>query len=155
MKSKAVAYLLWWFLGIFGAHKFYLDKVGIGIAYVFTGGFVGIGWFIDLFTLSGQVDMYNLQHGGAIGGQQNQQQSQNIVVNVTTPAGNAAPQVTVSAEKQILSLTKDNEVLSLKQIIAQTNLEIDEAEEAVKKLVDRGMARELIESDGKIKYDFS
>ncbi len=155
MKSKAVAYLLWWFLGIFGAHKFYLDKVGTGIAYLFTGGFVGIGWFIDVFTLSGQVDLYNSQHGGLIGGQQNQQQSQNIVVNVNTPAGAPVPQVTVSAEKQILSLTKDNEILTIKQIIAHTNLEIDEAEEAVKKLVGRGMAKELIEADGKIKYDFS
>jgi len=155
MKSKAVAYILWWFLGVFGAHKFYLNKVGTGIAYLFTFGFLGIGWFIDLFTLSGQVDQYNYQNAGAIGSRQNQQQSQNIVVNVTAPAGAAAPQVSVSAEKQILSLTKNSEVLSIKQIIAQTNLEIDEAEEAVKKLVSRGMARELIEPDGKIKYDFS
>ncbi len=155
MKSKAVAYLLWWFLGIFGAHKFYLDRAGMGIAYIFTGGLLGIGWFLDLFTLSGQVDMYNMQHGGSIGFQQNQQQSQNIVVNVSAPVGMAAPQVSISAEKQILSLTRDNEILSIKQIIAQTNLEIDEAEEAVKKLVGRGMAKELIEADGKIKYDFS
>ena len=33
-KSKIVAFLLAWFLGGFGAHKFYLDRVGQGIFYL-------------------------------------------------------------------------------------------------------------------------
>lgn len=63
MKSRSTAYLLWFFLGIWGAHKFYLDKVGTGIFYFFTFGFFFIGWFIDLFTLGNQVDTYNALHG--------------------------------------------------------------------------------------------
>lgn len=59
MKSKFIAYLLWFFLGLFGVHRFYLGKVGSGILYLLTGGLFGIGWFIDLFTLSSQVDSYN------------------------------------------------------------------------------------------------
>lgn len=59
MKSKFVAYLLWFFFGILGIHRFYLGKVGTGILYLLTGGLLGIGWFIDLFTLSSQVDSYN------------------------------------------------------------------------------------------------
>lgn len=59
MKSKFVAYLLWFFLGLFGVHKFYLGKIGVGILYLCTGGLFTIGWFIDLFTPGTQVDAYN------------------------------------------------------------------------------------------------
>jgi TM2 domain-containing membrane protein YozV len=59
MKSKRTAYLLWFFLGFWGVHKFYLNKTGIGVLYMFTGGLLGIGWLIDLFTLGKQVDTYN------------------------------------------------------------------------------------------------
>lgn len=59
MKSKTIAYVLWFFFGLLGIHKFYLGKIGWGLLYMFTGGLLGIGWFIDLFTLGGQVDSYN------------------------------------------------------------------------------------------------
>lgn len=50
-KDKWVAFLLCLFLGIFGAHKFYEGKIGMGILYLFTVGLFGIGWFIDLIVL--------------------------------------------------------------------------------------------------------
>ena len=59
MKSKLVAYLLWLFFGVFGAHKFYLGKIWMGLIYLCTGGVFGIGLLIDFFTLGGQVDTYN------------------------------------------------------------------------------------------------
>lgn len=59
MKSKLAAYLLWFFLGIFSMHRFYLGKVGSGILYLLTGQLLGIGWVVDLFLLSGMVDNYN------------------------------------------------------------------------------------------------
>jgi TM2 domain-containing membrane protein YozV len=59
MKSKGVAYLLWFFLGIFSAHRFYLGKTGSAIVYLLTGQIFGIGWLIDLFMLGGMVDQYN------------------------------------------------------------------------------------------------
>jgi TM2 domain-containing membrane protein YozV len=62
MKSKGIAYLLWFFLGVFGIHKFYLDKIAIGIIYLLTGGLFMIGWIYDLFTLGNQVDVYNALH---------------------------------------------------------------------------------------------
>ena len=62
MKTKLAAYLLWWFLGFIGVHKFYLGKTGMGVLYLFTGGLFGIGWFIDAFTLGKQVDEYNRTH---------------------------------------------------------------------------------------------
>jgi len=59
MKSKTVAFLLWFFLGFFSAHRFYLGKVGTGILYLLTLQLGGIGWIIDLFLIGGQVDQYN------------------------------------------------------------------------------------------------
>lgn len=58
-KSLLVAYLLWFFFGILGIHKFYLGKTVMGIIYICTGGIFGIGWFIDLFTLPFQVAAHN------------------------------------------------------------------------------------------------
>ncbi len=50
-KNKWVALLLCFFLGFFGAHKFYESKVGMGILYIFTGGLFCIGVFVDLIIL--------------------------------------------------------------------------------------------------------
>ncbi len=60
-----IAYLLLIFGGIFGIHKFYLNRVGWGLAYLFTGGFFLIGCLIDLFTLPGQVRAFNQAAGFA------------------------------------------------------------------------------------------
>lgn len=153
MKSKLVAYLLWWFLGVIGAHKFYLGKTGTGVLYFFTFGLFGIGWLIDLFTLSGQVELYNATHGHTQVGSA-QQQSQNIVINMPAQSG-SFPEVRISAEKQVLALADQSGQLTLRQIVSRTSLDVDEAEEAVRKLVARGMAREQIAEDGKILYDFN
>lgn len=56
-----MAYLLWFFLGFVGVHKFYVNKIGIGILYIFTAGLFVIGWLIDLFTLPSQVRKYNAE----------------------------------------------------------------------------------------------
>jgi len=46
-KSYVIAYLLWFFLGWFGAHRFYLrDRFG-GVLYFFTGAQLSMGWIID------------------------------------------------------------------------------------------------------------
>ena len=63
MKSKFIAYLLW-FLGIFGIlglHRFYLGKIGTGIIWMFSLGLLGVGALYDLKTLHTQVDIVNLQ----------------------------------------------------------------------------------------------
>lgn len=49
--NKWVAFFLCFFLGVFGAHKFYEHKIILGILYIFTAGLFGIGWFIDLITI--------------------------------------------------------------------------------------------------------
>jgi TM2 domain-containing membrane protein YozV len=51
-KSKKVALMLCVFLGIFGAHKFYVGKIGMGILYLFTFGLFGFGWIVDIILIA-------------------------------------------------------------------------------------------------------
>ena len=60
----------------------------------------------------------------------------------------------MSAEKEILMLAKKRDVLTLKEIIENTNLGIDEAESALEKLISREMATKEIEPSGKTTYIF-
>jgi TM2 domain-containing membrane protein YozV len=50
-KDVVVAYLLWFFLGVFGGHRFYLGHAGMGILYLFTFAGFGIGWLIDAIIM--------------------------------------------------------------------------------------------------------
>lgn len=70
-KSPLIAYLLWFFLGTWGAHNFYLGRKGVAIAQLILGiigwittlllvGFfilaiVGIWAFIDVFLISSYI----------------------------------------------------------------------------------------------------
>jgi TM2 domain-containing membrane protein YozV len=60
-KSKGTAYLLWalWIFGLAGLNKFYVGKIGWGIVYLLTFGFLGIGIFLDLFIIPSEVSEYN------------------------------------------------------------------------------------------------
>lgn len=49
--NKWTSVLLCFFLGGYGAHKFYEGKMGMGILYLFTAGLLGIGVLVDLLTL--------------------------------------------------------------------------------------------------------
>ena len=51
MCNKWTAFFLCFFLGLFGAHKFYEGKTGMGILYLFTVGLFGFGWFIDTIAI--------------------------------------------------------------------------------------------------------
>jgi TM2 domain-containing membrane protein YozV len=166
-RSKTVAYLLLIFLGIFGAHRFYLEKIGTGILYIFTGGILGIGILVDLFTLSRQVDVYNALHRPV---QTSAPQSQTVVVNIASPAMVVPPAestmrtIPVEPEKvmvekstvreQILSLSMKTPLLSVREIVAETRLGLDEVEASLKELVEKGIAKEQIDSNGRTRYEF-
>ena len=47
-KSRTIALLLCFFLGVFGAHRFYVGRYFLGIVFFFTFGFLGFGWLVDL-----------------------------------------------------------------------------------------------------------
>ena len=51
-KNAQTEFWLCLFLGLYGVHKFYRGKIGLGILYMFTGGLFLIGWLVDIFTLA-------------------------------------------------------------------------------------------------------
>ena len=50
-KSRLVAALLAWFLGVIGIHRFYVGKTGTGILMILTLGGFGIWVLIDLIMI--------------------------------------------------------------------------------------------------------
>ena len=63
-KSTGLAYVLWFFLGWFGVHRFYLGRTGSGLAQLLLGllgwlplfiGWVilGIWWLVDALLIPG------------------------------------------------------------------------------------------------------
>ena len=58
-KDMAVAYLLWFFFGLWGLHRFYLGQAGVGVVYLLTAGVCGFGWLLDAFLLAGEVTRLN------------------------------------------------------------------------------------------------
>jgi TM2 domain-containing membrane protein YozV len=62
-QAGRIDYTLAWifltFLGIFGIHRFYMEKWITGIIYLLTGGLFGFGILYDFCTLNGQIDDIN------------------------------------------------------------------------------------------------
>jgi TM2 domain-containing membrane protein YozV len=50
-KKRLVAFLLCWFLGSLGVHRFYVGKTGSGVAQLLTLGGLGIWSLIDWITI--------------------------------------------------------------------------------------------------------
>ncbi|MBM80951.1 MAG: hypothetical protein CMJ78_10210 [Planctomycetaceae bacterium] len=55
----SVAWALLTFLGLFGAHRFYMGKWLTALLYIPTIGLFGIGIIYDFWTLNGQVSSKN------------------------------------------------------------------------------------------------
>jgi uncharacterized paraquat-inducible protein A len=51
-KSRLVALLLAWFLGVLGIHRFYVNRVGSGILWLLTLGLFGVGVVVDLILIA-------------------------------------------------------------------------------------------------------
>ncbi|MHA6482048.1 TM2 domain-containing protein [Paenibacillus sp. strain BS8-2] len=54
-KNAAVMYLLWFFFGSLGGHRYYLGDVGKGIAMTLTLGGLGVWSLIDVFFIGGRL----------------------------------------------------------------------------------------------------
>ena len=59
MADVCVAYILWFFFGLLGIHRFYLGRPISGIIWLLTVGVFGIGWLIDICLIPGMVEDYN------------------------------------------------------------------------------------------------
>ena len=81
-KSVGVAFILWFFLGYLGAHRFYAGKTFtaisqfvltllggvlamVGVGFVFLG-IVGIWLIVDIFLLPGIIRSYNVSLVGKL-----------------------------------------------------------------------------------------
>jgi len=70
-KDVTAAILLAFFLGSFGAHRFYMGEIGLGVLYVVFcwTGIPHLVALVECFLLPGRVRMYNLQCAAAIADQ--------------------------------------------------------------------------------------
>jgi hypothetical protein len=50
-KSRLVAFLLCFLVGVFGVHRFYVGKIGTGVFQLLTFGGLGIWTFVDLILI--------------------------------------------------------------------------------------------------------
>jgi TM2 domain-containing membrane protein YozV len=57
--NYTVAWLLLAFLGLLGAHRFYMGKWVTGIVYLCTAGLLGLGYLYDMWTLNDQITVVN------------------------------------------------------------------------------------------------
>lgn len=60
-KSTAATWLLWFFFGGVGGHRYYLGRIGSGIAMTLTLGCLGIWSLIDLFFINGMLNKKNTE----------------------------------------------------------------------------------------------
>jgi TM2 domain-containing membrane protein YozV len=64
-KTALVAYLLWFFLGLFGAHNFYLGRTGVAVtqlilSLIVVGMVITIFWvLVDAFLIPGWIRRQN------------------------------------------------------------------------------------------------
>lgn len=64
-KDKWISFWLCLFLGYFGAHKFYENKIGMGFLYLFTMGLFGIGWICDIIDILRKPNPYYVFANGS------------------------------------------------------------------------------------------
>jgi TM2 domain-containing membrane protein YozV len=55
------------FFGLGGLHRIYNGKIGTGLLWLCTFGFLYIGQFVDLFLIPGMVEEYDLKLRGKVG----------------------------------------------------------------------------------------
>ena len=60
-RDLSEAYILCFFLGWFGGHRFYLGQPAMGVLYFLTFGVFGLGWLADMIRMPQMVDRYNLE----------------------------------------------------------------------------------------------
>jgi hypothetical protein len=50
-KRRLAAAILCFLLGVFGVHRFYVGKIGTGLLWLFTLGFLGLGMLADFILI--------------------------------------------------------------------------------------------------------
>lgn len=61
-RNYSIAWVLLTYLGLLGAHRFYLGKWLTGLLWLCTGGVFGVGYLYDYWTMNEQVSLANSRH---------------------------------------------------------------------------------------------
>jgi TM2 domain-containing membrane protein YozV len=82
-KDTTVGVLLCFFLGVFGAHRFYMGQTGMGVLYLvfFWTGISAIICLVECFLMPGRIREYNAEQAYAMANQ----------VRAAFPAASAPP----------------------------------------------------------------
>lgn len=60
-KTSGIMFLLWWFTGGIGGHRYYLGDIGYAIGMTLTLGGLGVWTLIDVFFISKRLNEKNKQ----------------------------------------------------------------------------------------------
>lgn len=58
-KQKNIMYLLWWFTGGLGGHRYYMGDIGYAIGMTLTLGGLGFWSLIDVFLIGKRLETKN------------------------------------------------------------------------------------------------
>jgi TM2 domain-containing membrane protein YozV len=158
MYNTFIAYLLWVFsgCGALGFHRFYLNKVGSGVLYIFTGGLFGIGSLYDLVTLPNQVREANLRI--------KYQNALHLIENNVDPASAAHIRMSgrrgkpskQAMEQIVLGVAKKNEgVVTPSELALEAGISVDQSKKTLDTLTSKGFADMRITKTGTIIYYFA
>lgn len=158
MYSLPIAYILWLIsgFGAMGFHRMYLGKFVSGILYFFTGGLFMVGGIVDVFRMPRLVEEANmrkmyrdaLMYGG-------------MPPQMPLGPGQMQPQATVQKPKESLEITilrtakKLRGIVTPGEVALEGNLPLDEARQALDKLVSSGYAQMQVTDSGLIQYRFA
>ena len=157
MYSTGIAYFLWLISGVgaLGFHRFYLGKWGSGLLFMVTGGLGGLGSFYDLLTLPLQVREANLRlaYREVIHDRYAQRQPRKFTSEFKTSMRDEIKKD--SLERVILKTAKDNQgIVTPSEVAIESGMSIDQAKNALEKLVGKGHADIRVSKSGSMVYFF-
>lgn len=128
-KSTAVTYLLWFFFGGLGGHRYYLGKYGTAILMTLTIGCLGFWTLIDLFLINGMLKKKNSEIESEIISKiqlLNQEPKERVVT--TTPIKNTETETNINTklDTEKITNTESSATITHSQQIQNSEKEIRE-----------------------------
>ncbi len=140
---------LFWLACIFqihGLHRLYNGKIGTGLLWMCTFGFLGVGQFIDLFLVPGMVDEHNMKLRAKLGISASGMPLQDYAVNPTLVREKElelTKKTQAPTEKELMvklaqAAQRRGGKLSVTQAVIETGIEFAEIESTLQTMVKKG-----------------